>query len=189
MARWEPGTAQRLQRAALDLFVSRGYEQTTAAEIAEAAGLTQRTFFRHFSDKRDVFFRGQESYVAAFLTGIDAAPPEASPMTLVAAALTSAAAFFPEDGREDARVRQRFVDEHPSLRERERHKSADLAARMAHALARRGVGEPAATLAAESGVTVFTIAFTRWLDQGEQRSLTEVTTETLASLVALIAGA
>ena len=91
MVRWQPGTSGRLQSAALELFASNGYEQTTAAEIAQSVGLTERTFFRHFSDKREVLFHGQELLVEAFLAGMAAAPGEATPLELVAAALESAA--------------------------------------------------------------------------------------------------
>src|SRR5436305_429516 len=74
MARWEPGAAERLQKAALELFATRGFEQTTATEIAQSVGLTERTFFRHFSDKREVLFYGQHLFVRTFLAGVDAAP-------------------------------------------------------------------------------------------------------------------
>src|SRR3954454_1483134 len=87
MARWEPGAPQRLQNAALELFATRGYEQTTATEIAQRVGLTERTFFRHFSDKREVLFYGQDVFVGAFLEGVDSAPPGASPIEVVACAL------------------------------------------------------------------------------------------------------
>ena len=86
MVRWEPGAPERLQKAALELFATRGFEQTTAAEIAQSVGLTERTFFRHFSDKREVLFFGQQQFVDAFLAGVDAAPPEASPIEIVASA-------------------------------------------------------------------------------------------------------
>ena len=79
MARWEPGARERLQAAALELFATRGFEQTTAAEIAQSVGLTERTFFRHFSDKREVLFYGQEQFLQAFLDGVQAAPPGAAP--------------------------------------------------------------------------------------------------------------
>src|SRR3569833_2747157 len=122
MARWEPGTAERLQKAALELFATRGYEQTTAAEIAQSVGLTERTFFRHFSDKREVLFQGQEQLAQAFLDGIDAAPPEASPIEVVACALRAAATFFPAERRPHSRTRQSVIDRNPALQEREHHK-------------------------------------------------------------------
>ena len=79
MVRWEPGTRDRLQAAALDLYVSRGFEQTTVEEIARSVGLTERTFFRHFADKREVLFDGQDRLRQAFVDGVHAAPPDASP--------------------------------------------------------------------------------------------------------------
>ncbi len=99
MVRWQPGAPERLQKAALELFATRGFEQTTAAEIAQSVGLTERTFFRHFSDKREVLFSGQHQLAQAFLAGVDAAPPGASPIEVVASALRSAASFFPDDRR------------------------------------------------------------------------------------------
>lgn len=78
MGRWEPRAGDRLRTAALELFSTKGFEQTTAAEIAEAAGLTQRTFFRYFADKWDVLFQGQEEFVQVFWDGVDAARPGAA---------------------------------------------------------------------------------------------------------------
>src|SRR6476659_8431395 len=106
MVRWEPGAAERLQKAALELFATRGFEQTTATEIAQSVGLTERTFFRHFSDKREVLFYGQQELVRVFLEGIQTAPTGLSPLEVVAAAVRSAAAFFPDERRAYSRTRQ-----------------------------------------------------------------------------------
>jgi len=182
MARWEPGTPERLQQAALELFATRGYEQTTATEIAQSVGLTERTFFRHFSDKREVLFSGQDAFVEAFLDGVDTAPPGASPIEIVASALRSAAALFPDERRPHSRTRQSVIEQNPALQERERHKLASLATTLANALRGRGVDDLAATLAAESGVTVFGIAFTQWLREGEQRSLADISADVLREL-------
>jgi AcrR family transcriptional regulator len=185
MARWQSGTAERLQAAALQLFVSKGFRATTAAEIAAAAGLTERTFFRYFSDKRDVLFHGQASYVQLFLDGIENAPAGAPPMDLVGAALDSAASMFTDKRRPFARMRQTVIAENPELRERERHKSAQRALELAGALRRRGVGEPAATLASESGATVFGVAFAQWTAEGEQRALGQIVESVLDELAGL----
>jgi AcrR family transcriptional regulator len=185
MARWEPGAAERLQQAALELFATRGFEQTTATEIAQSVGLTERTFFRHFSDKREVLFHGQHLFVQAFLDGVDAAPPDASPIEIVASALRSAASFFPDEHRPNTRIRQSVIDQNPALQERERHKLASLATAVAGALRARGVDEPAATLAAESGTTVFAIAFAQWIREDEQRSLADLTAGVLRELLDL----
>ncbi|AQZ63652.1 Transcriptional regulator, TetR family [[Actinomadura] parvosata subsp. kistnae] len=185
MTRWEPGAAERLQEAALDLFATQGFEQTTATEIAQAVGLTERTFFRHFSDKREVLFHGQHLFTQAFLDGVQAAPPDASPMEIVASALRSATSSFPDERRPHSRSRQAVIDQNPALQERERHKLASLAAALADALRARGVDDLAATLAAESGVTVFKVAFIRWLREDERRSLTDLAEDVLRELLAL----
>jgi len=133
MVRWEPGARERLQAAALELFATRGFEQTTAAEIAQSVGLTERTFFRHFSDKREVLFYGQQQFLQAFVDGVDAAPPDASPLEVIASALHSAASFFPDERRSYSRLRQSVIDQNPALRERELHKLAGLATTVAEA--------------------------------------------------------
>jgi AcrR family transcriptional regulator len=185
MVRWEPGARERLQAAALELFATRGFEQVTAKEIAQSVGLTERTFFRHFSDKREVLFYGQEEFLQAFTDGLDAAPPDASPLEAVAAALQTAGSFFPDERRSYSRMRQSVIDQNPALRERELHKLAGLATAVAEALRARGIGEPAATLAAQSGATVFGIAFAQWIREGEQRSLADIASDVLHELVSL----
>ncbi|WP_214403799.1 TetR/AcrR family transcriptional regulator [Pseudonocardia lacus] len=188
MARWEPGARERLQAAALELFATRGYEQTTAAEIAGAVGLTERTFYRHFADKREVLFLGQQRFDEAFRAGIDAAPADAPPLAVVAAALRAAGEFFPDERRDHSRARQAVIDANPSLQEREQHKLAGLATAIGAALRERGVGEPAATLAAQTGVTVFGIAFAQWIREAETRSLVTIADDVLRELGALVEG-
>jgi AcrR family transcriptional regulator len=189
MVRWEPGARERLQAAALELFATRGFEQTTAAEIAQSVGLTERTFFRHFADKREVLFYGQQEFLQAFLDGVDAAPPDAAPLEVIAAALQAATSFFPDERRAYSRMRQAVIDANPALRERELHKLAGLATTVAEALHARGIGEPAATLAAESGGTVFGIAFAQWIREGESRSLADIASNVLNELLNLTATA
>jgi AcrR family transcriptional regulator len=189
MVRWQPGARERLQAAALELFATRGFEQTTAEQIAQSVGLTERTFFRHFSDKREVLFYGQEQFLQAFLDGVDAAPPDASPLEVIGSSLRSAASFFPEERRSYSRMRQSVIGQNPALQEREQHKFAGLATTVAQALRRRGIAEPAATLAAQSGATVFGIAFTQWIREGETRSLPDIASDVLGELVTMTGAA
>jgi len=182
MVRWEPGTRERLQAAALELFATRGFEQVTAAEIAQAVGLTERTFFRNFSDKREVLFHGQEQFLQAFVDGVDKAPADAVPFELIASALRAAASIFPDERRPYSRMRQAVIDQNPALQERELHKLAGLVATVATALRARGVAEPMATLAAQSAATVFGIAFAQWIGEGESRSLVDVSSDVLREL-------
>lgn len=186
MVRWEPGAPERLQQAALELFATQGFEQTTATEIAQAVGLTERTFFRHFSDKREVLFRGQERLDQAFVDGVAAAPPEASPIEIVVSALRSASSFFADERRPHSRLRQSVIDKNPALREREAHKLAGIATTIADALRARGVEEHAATLAAETGITVFGVTFTQWIREGEQRTFEAIQRDVFRELLTLM---
>lgn len=185
MARWEPGTAERLQAAALEMFATRGYERTTATEIAQSVGLTERTFFRHFSDKREALFHGQHLLAQAFLEGVHGAPSDASPLDTVARALRFAASYFPEERRSHARTRKAVIDENPALQERELRKMADLATTLADTLRARGVDELAATVAAQTAVGVFGVAFARWVSDGEERSFEDIVTEVYRALLSL----
>lgn len=178
VTRWEPGTKERLQTAALDLFVERGFDQTTVEDIAQRVGVTERTFFRHFADKREVLFYGQQEFEATFVGGVLRSTAD-DPGSLIGAALTAAADLFPPDRRSWSRRRQTVIKENPALYERELLKLAGLGAAVAEALRGRGVPEPTATLAAESGVTAFGVAFREWIAPGEQRSLIDIEREIL----------
>src|ERR1700729_4554814 len=87
MARWEPGARERMVLAAVDLFTEQGYDATTVAQIAERAGVTKSTFFRHFPDKRELLVAGQETLGRLLAEGIAEAPVGASPLEAVAAGL------------------------------------------------------------------------------------------------------
>jgi AcrR family transcriptional regulator len=188
MGRWQPDALGRLQQAALELYAERGFETTAVADIAERAGLTERTFFRYFSDKREVLFSGSEALVELFERAVADAPAELGPMDAVAEALLASAAFF--EGRvEQSRRRQAVIDANPSLRERELIKLALLAATVADALRGRGVGDPAALLAAEAGIAVFKVAFGLWVDASEDRELGAVMREALDQLRAEVGAA
>ena len=163
MGRWETGTRAKLHDAAMRLFTENGYDQTTAADIAAAVGLTERTFFRHFTDKREVLFWGGELLEHQLVDGTLAAPPTAAPLDAVAAGLRSACPWF--DGRRArSRRRQTVIDGHSELQERELIKMATLASVVTAALRERGVPEPSASLAAEAGIAVFRTAFVRWIE-------------------------
>src|SRR5215469_4002755 len=119
MVCWEPGARERLQAAALELFATRGFEQVTAAEIAQSVGLTERTFFRHFSDKREVLFYGQQQFIQAFVDGVDAAPPHASPLEVMASALGAVPWASPKAIRQYSVSGVCVINQAPTKRERE----------------------------------------------------------------------
>ncbi|MEV6492659.1 TetR family transcriptional regulator [Actinoplanes sp. NPDC051633] len=161
MARWEGDAAGRLREAAMELYASRGFEQTTVAEIAARAGVTARTFFRHFADKREVLFAGSETLQETMVSALAGAT--GGPMDAVGAALDACTPFL---GRDHAysRRRQAVISANAELRERELIKMERLSAALAEGLRQRGVPEPDASLAAQAGIGVFHIAFARWVE-------------------------
>ena len=187
MGRWEPNAGGRLEHAALELYGERGFEQTTVAEIAKRAGLTERTFFRHFADKREVLFSGAGSLEELLVSAVAGAPESAAPMEAVAAGLEAAGALL-QERQEFARRRQSVIAANTELQERELIKLASLASAIADTLRRRGVTEPAASLSAEAGIAVFRIAFERWVDAANQQDLSALIRESLDELKTVTAG-
>ena len=187
MSRWEPNARGRLEQAALELYSERGFEQTTVAEIAKWAGLTERTFFRYFADKREVLFGGAGALQELLVSTVASAPDAAAPLDAVAAALEAAGALL-QERREFARQRQTIIAANAELRERELIKLATLASAIADTLRRRGVTDPAASLAAEAGIAVFRIAFEHWINETSQRDLSRLIQESLDELKAVTAG-
>lgn len=152
---------RRLQQAALELFRERGYDQTTAAEIAARAGVTERTYFRHFSDKRDILFEGEKRLQSLLTETIAGAPAELGPMTTLRHAFDALGAVF-EANRPFSGPRQAVIAATPALREREMSKQVDLIAAAAMALAKRGVDAQTASLASQLGAAAFNHALATW---------------------------
>ena len=154
-------TRQRLQQAAVELFCERGYDQTTTAEIAARAGVTERTFFRHFADKREVLFDGQAKLREMLTRAIAEIPAKLPPLEILYRAFRSVEQPL-EDNRPFSLPRQQVIDHSPALQERELAKLAALAEALALALRQRGVDERLAALAAQTGMAVFHYAVTSW---------------------------
>ncbi len=188
MSRWEPNSRGRLEQAALALYGERGFDNTTVAEIAQRAGVTERTFFRHFADKREVLFWGAGALQDLMVGAVANAPVAATPIEAVTAALETACALL-QERRDSARRRQTVIEANAELRERELIKLASLASALADALRRRGVKGPAASLTAEAGVAVFRVAFDRWVNETDQPDLSRLVRESLDELKAVTAGA
>ncbi|GLY34203.1 TetR family transcriptional regulator [Amycolatopsis sp. NBRC 101858] len=185
MGRWEPGAGGRLREAALNLYLERGFEQTMVADIAERAGVTARTFFRYFADKREVLFDAAAELEEKSLAALEAAPATASPLEAVAAALDAVAAIIGHD-RALARTRHAVITANADLRERELIKLAHMSAALADGLRRRGIGDAEASLAAETGSAVYRVAFQRWVD-ADDLDLREAIDQSFAQLRTLTA--
>ncbi|WP_086661360.1 TetR/AcrR family transcriptional regulator [Lentzea kentuckyensis] len=166
MGRWEPDARDRLVRAALDLFDEQGYENTAVAQIAERAGLTKSTYFRHFRDKREVLFSGQDELVELIVEGIAGTPESAGALAAVEGALVAIAVTFTEGRRANGPRRLAVIAANDELRERDAMKMAGFSSVMQEALRRRGVPELDAAVAAELGVLALRVAYDRWLEAG-----------------------
>ncbi|QUQ64211.1 TetR/AcrR family transcriptional regulator [Kutzneria sp. CA-103260] len=186
MGRWEPGASGRLREAALALYLEHGFEQTMVADIADRAGVSARTFFRHFADKREVLFDGSAELAEKSLAALEAAPATASALELVATALDAAADMIERDG-DLARKRHTVIMANADLRERELIKLAHMTAALADGLRRRGVGDTEASLAAEAGAAVYRVAFQRWVDAAGDLDLRDAIRQSFTQLRTLTA--
>jgi AcrR family transcriptional regulator len=181
MARWEPGAKQRLVVAAVDLFIDQGYDATTVAQIAERAGVTKSTFFRHFADKRELLVAGQESLSRLLAERIAAAPADASPLEAVAAGLERASSEMGPANRALGPRLKAAMAASSELQERDALKSIGLAAAMTAALVARGVPETTAQLAAELGVLAFKLGYNQW-SEGDPEDDSGLAPHALAAL-------
>ncbi|MFI1916989.1 TetR family transcriptional regulator [Nocardia sp. NPDC020380] len=187
MPRWEPNARERLMRAALTLFAERGYENTTVIDIVERAGLGKTTFFRYFRDKREVLFGG-DSRVDLLGTEIAAAPPSATPLEALAAALTAAGKErFTSERRETLTLRQAVIDANPELLEREALKNLTLVTSMTTALEKRGVSGLTASVIAQLGALTIDITYKRWIDPANTEDFTTLVERTLTEVRAAAA--
>jgi len=187
MSRWEPDAAGRLARAAMDLYLERGFEETTVAEIAKRAGLTERTFFRHFADKREVLFAGAAVLQELLVGVVHDAPPGLAPVDAAISGVTAGGALI-QERRDFARQRYEIIAANAELQERELIKMASLSAALADTLRGRGVAEPAASLAAEVAITVFRIAFERWVADPVHLDLPQLMQASFEELKVVTAG-
>ncbi|MFG2653534.1 TetR/AcrR family transcriptional regulator [Streptomyces sp. NPDC048436] len=181
MGRWEPGARERLVVAAVDLFTEQGYDATTVAQIAERAGVTKSTFFRHFPDKRELLVAGQETLSRLLAEGIAEAPGNASPLEAVAAGLERASSAMGPTSRELAPRLKAAVAASAELQERDALKSVSLADAVTTALVARGVPDPTAALASELGLLAFKRGFAEW-SEGDRDGKDELAGYILAAL-------
>ncbi len=186
MVRWQPDSRNRLEESAMALYAERGFDQTTVTEIAERAGLTERTFFRYYADKREVLFGGAALLQELMVNAVASAPEGTSPIDAVTFALDAAADLLKH--RPDyAKRRYDIIVASAELRERELIKLANLGLALAGALRARGVPEPAASLTAEAGITVFKVSFDAWVTGPKGQELSALMHATLESLRAATA--
>jgi AcrR family transcriptional regulator len=181
MTRWQPDSRGRLEVAALELYLEQGFDNTTVAEIAERAGLTERTFFRHFADKREVLFPGGATFQNLVTEGAASAPLEVGPLDAAFAGFQAVSGFL-QERRPFSQKRQKIISSNAELQERELIKLQALSTGLADTLRSRGVNDSTATLVAEVTVALFKTSFEEWVSPGNSRSLSQVLTESLDEL-------
>jgi AcrR family transcriptional regulator len=172
MARWAPDTRERLRSAALELFAERGFDATTVPDIVERAGLTRRTFFRHFSDKREVFF-GDDEIPALAAAAVAAAPAGATPFAIAWEGFHRLATDRFEPRRAQMQAARRFIESEPALRERDLRKQADLRDALRDGYIARGADPFAARVTAGVAVELLQIALEQWLSDDAGAPLTQ----------------
>jgi AcrR family transcriptional regulator len=186
VSRWRPDARERLERAALELFAEQGFAATTVPQITERAGLTTRTFFRHYADKREVLFAGENELPAMARRMIAEAPAAADPLTLIVGALRTVAETRFEGRRADLRQRREIVRSDPGLGERELRKRASICEAISEGFRERGIPPMTARLLAETSATLLFVSIQQWLDQDGDRPLLAFAEEALASLQAVL---
>ncbi len=184
MARWDPGTEDRLRRAALDLFTEHGYDNVTVTQIAERAGITRRSYFRYFPDKREVLFAGSEQLPPAITEAVLASAEKSAPAIALEAARRIGALLTERADR--TAERRAVIESSPELQERERSKRAVIATALRDALRERGVEAEEARLVARLVTVCLEEAFQCWADTGEDfASCLDATVESVRSVAAL----
>jgi len=184
MARWDPGTEERLRQAAVELFQQHGYEHVTVTQIAERAGLTRRSFSRYFADKREVLFAGSDQLAPALAQEIADAGLSASPFAAVLHALGKVGNVLATHVKQ-AGERRAIIDASPELQERERTKLAGISSVIARCLEQRSLEAGEALVLAEVATVIFKHAFDRWISAAGQRRFDECLQEVNASVVGL----
>ena len=182
VGRWPPNARERLESAALDLFVENGYEETTVAQIADRAGMNRATFFRHFADKREVLFGGEDLLAALFADAITAAPAVATLSECLHAALAATAAAMTTHQRAKAAQRRLVLAANTEVQERGLLKHARIARSVTAALRQRGNDELTARLAAEMVMLAFSVAFERWMRANDDEPFSPYAEKALSDL-------
>jgi AcrR family transcriptional regulator len=186
MARWEPDTRGRLLHAAVELFTEHGYDSTTAAQIADRANVTRTTLFRHFADKREILFQGQDELVALAAEGVEGASPDSTPFEILRAGVLPLCAVHTEDRRQ---VRERLaaiIPASPELRERAAFKRSAITDALHVALTARLRDARQAGVLADAGIRAYYDGYAAWIDSAERAPLVDAVAAELAAVESAI---
>lgn len=186
MARWEPDARGRLLQAAVELFTERGYEATTAAQIAERAGLTKTTLFRHFADKREILFQGQETLVALAADAVERAPEQSAPFDLLRAGVLALCTIHTAERRETGRQLDAILSSSSELSERTAFKRSAITTALHQALAARLNNPRLAGVLADAGIRAYYDGFSAWIASTEDGPLADVVSDEMDAYEAVL---
>ena len=183
MARWQPDARERLERAAFDLFVEQGFASTTVPQIAARAGLSTRTFFRHFADKRDALFADEHAVPDQAARIVAEAPSELSPLQIVASGFDAVASAQFSREKSYYIARHQIIQSDDGLRERQLHTQAALVEALRSGFVQRATDPVDALLAAHLTATVFSVSIGRWLSAESTDPLATLLRDTFDRMV------
>ncbi len=186
MVRRIENAPERFGKVAIAMFRTRGYAETTVAQIAAEAGLTERTFYRYFADKAEVLFWRAGELQAEIVQAI-AQARQPTPLQRVTGAMEAAGSFFDGD-RVNVITRQKIIAAHDDFQERELMKMRSLAMAISAALKDQDVPEPSARMAAEAAVVIWRVAIDRWCVDRAKRKFPHHIRACLADLVGISHG-
>jgi AcrR family transcriptional regulator len=182
MARWQPGARERLVRSAVELFQEQGFADTTVPEIAARAGVTNRTFFRYFGDKREVLFSNEDQTAAELRATLAQAPANLGAAGFIIWGLRLMAAERFGGRRDEMRLLRRIIDSDEGLRERALSKRRTMSVLLGDALYDRGLCPAQAQLLAETSLSALDIAIGNWLERDDGTGVDVLTLEALDTL-------
>ena len=178
----------RIEKTALELFRTRGFDQVTVEDVCAAAGVAPATFYRHFGTKEEVVFAYRDEFTTALREALDAGAQVAEEERLPVV-LGEFAAFL-ESQRDVLALRDQIVLGHPRLMQGTLAVQRDVEGALAAGLAQlRGLPAPdaEALLEAGIGILVLRVALRSWR-AGGGGSLLTATQQTLVRLRGVVAG-
>ncbi len=187
MGRWEPNARGRLLHAAVELFTERGYDATTAAQIAERAGLTKTTLFRLFADKREILFQGQETLVTLAVEAVRTTPPQTAPLQVLQTAILALCSVHTTERRDTGRQLDVILSSSPELQERAAFKRFAITNALHRALATRLGDVRRAGVLADVGVRAYYDGFASWIASHEDGPLSDAVTTELRAYESVLA--
>lgn len=188
MGRWPPDAGERLRAAAIELFLEQGFAATTVPDIAKRAGLTTRSFFRYYADKREVLFVGEEELPNVVAQVFASADSALAPLDVVRYGILAVLGPRLEPLRGELGSLMQIISTDEGLQERHLRKMSILQAAATAAFRERGLVPLEAEVAGRLATSVYDMTLAQWLGS-QDRTFLEVSTQVLDTFPAVIGSA